>query len=52
MSNNVITTKHKKASNNIKKQINIKRKEILKTKDVINRLEINSENNSFICFAA
>ena len=36
MINNAITSKYKKASNNIKKQI------------VLNRLEVNGENNNFI----
>ena len=48
MIHNVITSRHKKASNNIKKQINIDGKLILKIKEVLNRLEKYGENNSFI----
>ena len=48
MINNPITSKYKKASNNIKKQINIDGKKILKNREVLNRLEINGEKNSFI----
>ena len=48
MIKSVITLKYKKASNNIKKQINVDGKQILKNREVLNRLEINSENNSFI----
>ena len=48
MIHNVITSRHKKASNNIKKQINIDGKQILKIKEVLNRLEKYGENNSFI----
>ena len=48
MINNVINSKYNKASNNIKKQINTDGKQILKNKEVLNRLEINGENNSFI----
>ena len=48
MINNAITSKYKKASHNIKKHINIDGKQILKNKEVLNRLEINGENNSFI----
>ena len=48
MMNNTITSKCKKASNNIKNQINIDGKRILKIKEVLNRLEINDENNSFM----
>ena len=49
MIHNAITLKYKKASNNIKKkQINIDGKQILKNREVLNRLEINCENNSFI----
>ena len=46
--NNAITSKYKKTSNNIKKQINIDGKKILRNREVLNRLDINSENNSFI----
>ena len=48
MIKNAITSKYKKASNNIKKQINIYGKQILKNKEVLNRLQINGENNYFI----
>ena len=48
MINNSITSKYKKASNNIKKKMNIDGKQILKNREVLNRLEINGENNSFI----
>ena len=48
MVNNVITSKYKKASNNIKKQINIDGKQILRNREVLSRLEINGENNRFI----
>ena len=48
MINNVITSKYKKASNNINKHINIDGKQILKNREALNRLEINGENNSFI----
>ena len=49
MINNAMISKYKKASNNIKKtQINIGGKQILKSREVLNRLEINDENNSFI----
>ena len=48
MINNAITSKYKKASNNIKKQINIDGKQILRNREVLSRLEINGENNSFI----
>ena len=42
-------SKSKKASNNIKKkQINIDEKQILNSREVLNRLERNDENNSFI----
>ena len=48
MINNTITSEYKKASNDIKKQISIDGKHILKNREVINRLEINGENNSLI----
>ena len=48
MINNVITSKYKKASNNINKHINIDGKQILKNREALSRLEINGENNSFI----
>ena len=47
MINDAITSKYKKASNNIKKQINIDGKQILKNKEVLNRLKINGENITF-----
>lgn len=47
MMNNTITSKCKKASNNIKNQINIDGKRILKRNKELNRWEINVENNSF-----
>ena len=48
MINNAITSKYKKASNNIKKQINIDGEQTLKNKELLNQLEINGENNNFI----
>ena len=48
MINNAITSKYKKASNNIKKSITIDGKQILKNREVLNRLEINGKKNSFI----
>ena len=48
MIKNAITLKYKKASNNIKRQINIDEKQILKNREVLNQLERNGENNSFI----
>ena len=48
MINNATSSKYKKASNNIRKQINIDGKQILKNREVLNRLEINCDNNSFI----
>ena len=39
-----------KASSNIEKQINIDRKRILESKEVLNWLEINDKNNSLITF--
>ena len=47
MINNATTLKYKKTSNNIKKSINIDGKQILKNREVLNRLEINGKN-SFI----
>ena len=43
-----LTSKYKKASNNIKQQINIDEKRILKNKEALNRLEIKGENSSVI----
>ena len=48
MINNAIILKYKKSSNNIKEQINIGGKQILKNRVLLNRLEINGEDNSFI----
>ena len=48
MINNAITSKYKTNSNNIKKQINIDGKKILRNREVLNRLEINGKNNTFI----
>ena len=48
MINNAITSKCNKTTNNIKKQINIDGEKILRNREVLNRLEINGENNSFI----
>ena len=48
MINNAITSKYKKSQQQHKKQINIDGKHILKNREVLNRLEINDENNSFI----
>ena len=48
MIHNVITSRHNKANNNIKKQINIDGKLILKIKEVLNRLEKYGENNCFL----
>ena len=48
MINNAITSKYKKTRMNIKKQINIDGKRILKSKELLNQMEKNGENNSFI----
>ena len=48
MINNARASKYKKATGNMKKRININRKQILKNKEVLNQLEINEENNRFI----
>ena len=48
MINNAITSKYKTNSNNIKKQINIDGKKILRNREVLNRLEINGKSYSFI----
>ena len=45
MINNAITSKYKKASNNIK---NSDGKQFLKNREVLNQLEINGKKNSFI----
>ena len=46
MINNGTTSKNKKTSNNLKKQISIDGKQIFKSKEVLNRLVINGENNN------
>ena len=48
MINNAITSKYKKTNNNIKKQINIDGKKILRNREVLNRLEINGKSNTLI----
>ena len=45
---NAVTTTYKKVNKSIKEKINKEGKRILKDKDVINRLEINSESDCFI----
>jgi len=44
---NSITSTYKKTEGNIKKVINTQGKEILQNLDIMNRMEINSENNCF-----
>ena len=46
MINNGTTSKNKKTSNNLKKQISIDGKQIFKSKEVLNWLVINGENNN------
>ena len=46
--NNSITSTYKKANSNISKQVNKAGKNILKNKEVIKRMEINTEANCFI----
>lgn len=46
MINNETTSKYKKSSSNFRKQISIDGKQIFKSKEVINRLIINGENNN------
>ena len=46
MINNGTTSKNKKTSNNLKKQISIDGKQIFKSKEVLSRLVINGENNN------
>ena len=46
MINNGTTSKNKKTSKNLKKQISIDGKQIFKSKEVLNRLVINGENNN------
>ena len=48
MTNNIITSKFKKTSNNIKKQINIHRQQILRNREVLKRLKANDVNSNFI----
>ena len=43
-----LTFNYKKASNNIKKQINMAGKNLMRDKEVIKRMETNEEGNSFI----
>ena len=45
---NSLTFNYKKASNNIKKQINMAGKNLMRDKEVIKRMETNEEGNSFI----
>ena len=42
---NVVTSTYKKANNSIKKKINMAGKQILKNNEILNRVEINGENN-------
>ena len=44
---NAITSNFKKANNFIKEKINMVGKEILKNNEILNRIEINGENNCF-----
>ena len=46
--NNSITSTYKKSNNNIKKKINISGRNILKDKEVLQRMDINGESNCFI----
>ena len=46
MIKNETTSKYKKTSNNFRKQTSIDGKQIFKSKEVINRLVINGENNN------
>ena len=46
--NNSITSIYKKSNNNIKKKINISGRNILKDKEVLQRMDINGESNCFI----
>ena len=45
---NSITSTYKKANRNIKKQINKVRKNLMRVKEVMKRMETNEEGNSFI----
>ena len=42
---NAATSNYKKANNSIKKKINMAGKQILKNNEILNRIEINGENN-------
>ena len=44
---NAVTSSYKKANNSIKKKINMAGKQILKNNEILNRIEINGENNCF-----
>ena len=44
---NAVTSNYKKANNSIKKKINMDGKQILKNNEILNRIEINWENNCF-----
>ena len=45
---NSITSTYKKSNNNIKKQINMAGKNLMRDKEIIKRMETNEEGNSFI----
>ena len=44
---NAVTSTYKNANNSIKKKINMAGKQILKNNEILNRVEINGENNCF-----
>ena len=46
--NDAVTSTYKKADNSMKKKINIGSKQILKNNEILNRVEVNGENNYFI----
>ena len=46
--NNSITSTYKKSNNNIKKKINVSGRNILKDKEMLQRMGINGESNCFI----
>ena len=46
--NNSITSTYKKSNSNIKKKLNISGRNILKDKEVLQRMDINGEINCFI----
>ena len=48
--NNFITSTYQKSNNHIKKTIKIKRKSILKNKEVLQRMDINGDSHCFIAF--